>query len=47
LIAHSDSPSSFVDLILIIFLVCVEEAATLLVSDTSAYTQLLLQESIE
>jgi len=47
LIAHSNTPSSFVDLILIIFFVCVEEAAALLISDSSAYAQLLLQESIE
>jgi hypothetical protein len=41
------SSSPFVYLILIIFLVCVEEAAALLVSNPSAYAQLLLQESIE
>jgi hypothetical protein len=41
------SPSPFVYLILIIFLVCVKEATALLVSYPSTYTQLLLQESIE
>jgi hypothetical protein len=41
------SSSLFVYLILIIFLVCVEEAAAFLVSDSSTYAQLLLQESIE
>jgi hypothetical protein len=45
---HSGTFSSpFVYLILIIFLVCVKEAAALLVSNPSTYAQLLLQESIE